>query len=71
MNKKADNKIYIWYINKCKEQKKMTVEELEKEIEILKLRAEMTDFQLESLEAGYAKLERIVTYLKNILRQEL
>lgn len=49
----------------------MTLEELEKEIEILKLRAEMTDFQLESLEAGYAKLERIVTYLKNILRQEL
>lgn len=49
----------------------MTVEELEKEIEILKLRAEMTDSQLESLETGYAKLERIVTYLEKILRQEL
>ena len=49
----------------------MTVEEFEKEIEILKLRAEMTDFQLELLEAGYAKLERIVAYLEKILRQEL
>ena len=47
----------------------MTVKELEKEIEILKLRAEMTDFQLEALEAGYAKLEKIVTYLENRLRQ--
>lgn len=47
----------------------MTVEKLEKEIEILKLRAEMTDFQLESLEAGYAKLEKIVTYLENRLHQ--
>ena len=49
----------------------MTLEELEKEIEILKLRAEMTDFQLEELESGYAKLERIITYLEKILRQEL
>ena len=49
----------------------MTLEELEKEIKILKLRSEMTDYQLESLETGYAKLERIVTYLEKILRQEL
>lgn len=49
----------------------MTLEELEKEIEILKLRSEMTDYQLESLETGYAKLERVVTYLEKILRQEL
>ena len=49
----------------------MTVEELGKEIEILKLRTEMTDFQLESLEADYDKLKRIVTYLEKILRQEL
>ena len=49
----------------------MTVEELEKEIEVLKLRSEMTDYQLESLEEGYAKLERIVIYLEKILRQEL
>lgn len=49
----------------------MTIEELEKEIEILKLKAEMTDLQIEALEADYAKLEKVVIYLENRLRQEL
>lgn len=49
----------------------MTFEELEEEVERMKIKAEMTDLRLEALEADYDRLEREVIYLENKLHQEL